>query len=62
MYFPNNSNIRTNTQIKYSEEEKINTSFTSILKKDEKFQLHKAKNILPKTIHTNSNCQIEKKK
>ena len=61
MYFPNNSNIRTNTQIKYSEEEKINTSFTSILKKDEKFQLHKAKNILPKTIHTNSNCQIEKK-
>ena len=61
MYFPNNSNIRTNTQIKYSEEEKINTSFTSILKKDEKIQLHKTKNILPKTIYTNSNCQIEKK-
>ena len=52
----------SNPQIKYSEEEKINTSSNSILYKEDKIQLHEAKNNLPKIINTNKENNIEKLK
>ena len=52
----------SNPQIKYSEEEKINTSSNSILYKEDKIQLHEAKNNLPTIINTNTENNIAKLK